>query len=317
MATIKIKIYVAELANVMSLYDAIEVQRSTTAPPTTTEVDLTELTAQPAALTGTEEGPFIVNGKTFTFKVNGTSVTVTFTSPDPVAIPDVVNEIADALTLAGLDATPSDDGTGQLKLETDNDGTEYTLEIVSGTALTELGFTVGDKDNGEAEHVALQAGVEEYEFDDGSGLSSYYYRTRYLHTVNGIYSDWSDWVQGDTGAVIDASNLIVGTVLLAGLDGVALAERKITIVNVFDEVKADDYGIFGESITIETDGAGYAETTLVKGSLVDVIFVGTSIVRRIRVPDTGSTFDLLDDSLVVGGQLEIKQPDLPYAPRRS
>ena len=33
MATVKLKIYVAELTNVMSLYDVISVQRSATAPP--------------------------------------------------------------------------------------------------------------------------------------------------------------------------------------------------------------------------------------------------------------------------------------------
>lgn len=317
MATIKLKIFVAELTNVMSLYDVIAVQRSTTAPPTTTEEDLTEDTAQPAVLVGTLEGPYTLNGKTFTLKVNGTQVTVTFTSPDPVAIPDVVDEFNDAFTLAGLAATASDDGTGKLKLVTNDDGTQFNLEIISGSALADLGFTAGDKDNGEAAHITLVPGTVEYEFDDGSGLASYYYRTRFYNSSSGIFSGWSDWIQGQTGAAVNAAELIVGKVLLAGLDGVALANRKVVIVNVFDQVKKDGYGIFGSSVILETDGTGYAETTLVKGSLVDVIFSGTSIVRRILVPSTGTEFDLLDDSLVVDDQFEIKRPDLPYAPRRS
>jgi hypothetical protein len=316
-ATVKLKIYVAELTNVMSLYDTIAVQRSTTAPPTTTEVDLTKDTAAPAVLVGTLEGPYLINGQTFTFKVNGTELTVTFISPSPVALPDVVDEINDALATAGLAATASDDGTGKLKLETNDNGTHFTLEIISGTALVELGFTAGDKDNGEAAHIILQAGITDYEFDDGSGLASYYYRTRFYNTVNGTFSAWSDWILGQTGAVVDASELIVGKVKLAGLDGVALVNSKVVITNVYDQVVKDDYGIFGSSITLETDGTGYAETTLVKGSLIDVIFAGTSIVRRILVPSTGTEFDLLDDSLVVGDQFEIKVPDLPYAPRRS
>lgn len=317
MATIKLKIYVAELTNVMSLYDVIAVQRSTTAPPTTTEEDLTKDTAQPAALIGTTEGPFILNGKTFTLKVNGTQVTITFTSPDPVAMPDVVDEFNDAFTLAGLAATALDDGTGKLKLVTDDDGTQYTLEIISGSALADLGFTAGAKDNGEAAHITLVLGTVDYEFDDGSGLASYWYRTRFYNVGSGIFSGWSDWIQGQTGAAVDAAELIVGKVKLAGLDGVALASKKVLIVNVFDQTKKDGYGIFGSSIELETDGTGYAETTLVKGSLVDVVFSGTSIVRRILVPSTGTEFDLLDDSLVVGDQFEIKRPDLPYAPRRS
>ena len=317
MATIKLKIYVAELANVMLLYDSIWVQRSTTAPPTTTEVDLTADVAAPAVLIGSLEGPFTLNGKTLVFKVNGTELTVTFTSPNPVAIPDVVDEINTALTNAGLAATASNDGTGKLKLETDDDGTQYTLEIISGSALTDLGFSAGDKDNGEAEHITLVAGTTDYEFDDGSGLASYYYRTRFYNTTSGIFSGWSDWIQGTTGAAVDAADLIVGKVKLAGLDGTALASAKVVIVNVYDPVLKDGYGIFGGSVVLETDGTGYAETTLVKGSLVDVIFAGTSIVRRIRVPDSGTEFDLLDDSLVVYDRFEIVKPDLPYAPRRT
>jgi hypothetical protein len=316
-ATIKLKIYVAELANVMLLYDSIWVQRSTTAPPTTTEVDLTDDAAAPAVLIGTLEGPYTLNGKTLVFKVNGTELTVTFTSPDPVAIPDVIDEINTALTGAGLAATASDDGTGKLKLETDDSGTQYTLEIMSGSSLTELGFTAGDKDNGEAEHITLVAGTTDYEFDDGSGLASYYYRTRFYNTSNGTFSGWSDWIQGTTGAAVDAAELIVGKVKLAGVDGTAWASRKVVIVNVYDPVLKDGYGIFGAAVVLETDGTGYAETTLVKGSLVDVIFAGTSIVRRIRVPDSGTEFDLLDDSLVVYDRLEIVKSDLPYAPRRT
>jgi len=315
-ATIKLKLFVSELANVMSLFDVIQVQRSATAPPTVTAVDLTEDTAQPAELTGTIEGPYALNGKIFTFKVNGTELSVTFTSPDPIAIPDVVDEINTALTGAGLDATASD-SSGLLKLETDDSGTQFTLEIISGTALAVLGFTAGDKDNGEAVHTLLIADVTEYVFDDGSGEASYYYRTRFYNTANGTYSAWSDWEQGTTSAAVDSAELIVGKVQLAKLDGTAWSGAKVVIANVFEPSKADGYGIFGKSIEIETDGTGMAETTLVKGSLVDVIFAGTSIIRRIQVPDTGTEFDLLDDSLVVNDRFEIQTPDIPYAPRRT
>ena len=317
MATVKLKIYVAELTNVLTLYDSIQVQRSTTAPPGVTEVDLTADAAAPAVLTGTEEGPYLINGSTFVFKVNGTELTVTFVSPNPVALPDVVDEVNLALSGAGLAATAADDGDGKLLIETDDTGTLRTLEIISGTALTALGFTAGDKDNGEDLHVTLVAGVENYEYDDGSGQASYWYRTRFYNTVDGVFSGWSDWIQGLTSAAIDSANLIVGKVQLAALDGAALSGKKVTVVNVFESSIVDGYGVFGKSIDLETDGAGMAETTLVKGSLIDVIFSGTSVIRRIRVPDTGTEFDLLDDSLVVGDALEIIRPDLPYAPRRS
>ena len=316
MPTIKLKIYVAELTNVMSLYDSIQVQRSVTAPPATTPVDLTKNTAQPAVLVGTKEGPYLINGKTFDLRVNGTLVSITFVSPSPVALPDVLSEFNGAFTLASIPAVAlSNDG--KLQLETNGKGTQYTLEIISGSALFDLGFTVAEKDNGEASHPVLVSGTTNYEFDDGSGQASYYYRTRFYNTNDGTFSGWSDWVQGLTGSAVSAADLIVGKVKLAHLNGSALANKRVTIVNVFHPYQASGYGIFGKSVNLETDGAGMAETTLVKGSLVDVIFNGTSIIRRIQVPTTGTEFDLLDSSLVIGDELEIMVPDLPYAPRRS
>lgn len=314
MATIKLKIYVAELANVMSLYDTIEVQRSTTAPPSPTPVSITALVAAQAVLTGSLEGPFLVNGKTMIFKVDGTEVTVTFTSANPSSLSSVVSEVNSALVLAGLNATASA-SSGRLMIKTDNSGTQYTLEIMSGSALADLGFVIGDKDNGEAAHIDLISGVTSYEFDDGSGLASYYYRTRFYNTTNGTFSGWSDWIQGTTSAAVDAANLIVAQVKLANLDGTALVDRQIVIKSVFEARSSDGYGILGDSVVITTDSAGMAETVLVMGSLVDVVFSGTSIVRRIRVPSTGTEFDLLDDSLVVDDQFNIQVPDLPYAPR--
>lgn len=315
MAT-KVKFYVPEIDNVLLKYDSVWVQRSTDAPPATNEVDITADAATPAVLTGTEESPFTISGKTLTFKVNGTELTVTFTSPDPVSQLTAIDEINAALTAAGLAATAVDDA-GKVQIRTDDDGTHYTLEIISGTALTNLGFTAGDKANGLDEHVTLVAGLSSYEYDDGSGLASYYYRTRYYSTVNGLFSGWSDWIQGTTGAAIDAAQLIVAKVALAELDGTALVNRKIIIRNVYEPSIADGYGMFGGALELMTDGTGRAETTLVRGSLLDVIFSGTSIVRRIRVPDTGTEFDLLDDDLVVDDAFNIQVPDLPYAPRRS
>jgi len=317
MATIKLTIYVSNIDNVLTLYDTMQVRRSATAPPAADLVFLTDTTAAPAELVGTEEGPFILNGKTMTLKINGTEMSVTFVSPDPIAIPDVIDELNTAFGGAGLPATASDDGTGKLKIETDDSGTQFTIEMISGTALSVLGFSIGDKDNGEAAHIPLVAGTTSYEFDDGSGQPSYYYSTRFFNTANGTYSAWSDWIQGQTVSAVDSVNLIIGKIKLSDLDGNALSGVKVVIANAWEVQKVNGYGIFGRSISIETDSTGQAETTLVKGSKVDVIISGTSIIRRIVVPSTGTEFDLLDDSLVVADEFEIQRPDIPYAVRRS
>jgi hypothetical protein len=101
------------------------------------------------------------------------------------------------------------------------------------------------------------------------------------------------------------------------LDGKVLANNKVILVNVFNPLVKDGYGIFGSSLTLVTDGLGMAETPLVKGSVLDVIFSGTSIIRRIQVPSTGTEFDLLDESLVLNDGFGIQEPNIPFAVRNS
>jgi hypothetical protein len=86
---------------------------------------------------------------------------------------------------------------------------------------------------------------------------------------------------------------------------------------VYSPLSVDGYFIAGANRRIETDGTGYAESTFIKGSTVDVILEGTSVIRRILVPDTGTEFDLMDASLVQDDPFNIQVPDLPAAVRRS
>lgn len=315
MATIKIKFYVAEIANVLTDFNYVQIQRSEAGSPYSDAKFITADTAQKPVLTSTNEGPFAsLQGKTLKLKVNGGGEqTVTFTAADPISMANVVAEIDSQTT--GL--TPSEDAEGKLQLEGDLAGTLGTLEITGGTGLAILGFTTGDKDNGEDQHVALQAGVNDYEYDDGSGSASFWYRFRYYHLTNQTFGGWSDWIQGTTGTAIDAAELIVGKIKMAELDGQAMVGAKITLVNVYNPLIADSHFIAGKSLQLETDGTGQAETTLIKGSIIDVIIEGTSFIRRIEVPDTGTEFDLMDETLVQDDPFQIQVPDLPAAVRRS
>lgn len=315
MATIKIKIFVAEIANVLTDFDHIQVQRSEAGSPYGDAKFITADSATKPSLVGTEEGPFAsLQGTTLKVKVNGgAEQEVTFTAADPISLTNVIAEITAAIT--GL--TPQDNGEGKLELEGNTAGTIGTLEITGGTSLSILGFTSGDKDNGEDANIALSAGVSEYEYDDGSGAASYWYRFRYYNETAETFSSWSDWIQGSTGSAIDAAYLIVGKIYLANIDGTAISGAKVTLVNVFSPLAADGYFLSGGRIELETDGTGYAETTLVKDSLIDVIIHGTSVIRRIQVPDTGTEFDLMDDSLVQDDPFNIQVPDLPAAVRRT
>jgi len=315
MAVIKVKIFVPELANVMSLFDKIQVQRSEVGSPYSDTKFITDSVAQAPVVTGTIEGPYAgLQGKSLKLKVDGGSEqTVTFLITNPIHLYNVVGEFNAAIT----GATMADDGSGKPQITGDTLGTGGTLEITGGTGASILGFTVGQKDNGEDVNVTLMAGVDEYDYDDKSGEASYWYRERYYNSISGTFSSYSDWTQGTTGAAVSSANLIVGKIKLANIDGTALVCAKVVVVNVFNPLSKDGYFIAGRSQEIETDGVGQAEITLIKGSTIDVILASTSIIRRILVPDTGTEFDLMDPTLVLDDPFQIQVPDLPSAPRSS
>ena len=315
MTTIKIKIYVPELKSTMQLFDRIEVQRSITGSPYSDAVSITKSSPEPATMLGTVVQPYTgLHGTQFKLRMNsGTEMTVPFTSPDPVSIQtaaDVINRVVPGLVA-------SDDGTGRLNLVTVMKGTRASLEITSGSANTVLGFVTGQNDSGEDENIQLMRGVSSYSYEDRFGLATNYYRTRYLNSFSGNFSEWSDWILGVSGSGVQPANLIMGTIKLAGVDGSALVNAKVTVVNVYNPIIQDGYFIAGRSKTVITDGIGQAQVTLVRGSTVDVIVEGTTVIRRILVPSVGTSFDLLDPTLQTDDAFGIQVPDLPAAPRSS
>jgi hypothetical protein len=314
MATITIKIYVPDVTNVLLSFDIMQVQRSKLGDPYTDAAFITTTAAAAPVLTGTTEGPFSgLSGEQLKVKVNGgAEQTVTFISADPISLTNALGEINDAIA----DLTAANDGTGKVELTGNLTGTEGTIEVTGGGAAAILGLSQVIV-HGTDQHIGLQAGVDEYSYSDLSGEASYWYRTRYYNSSTSTYGGWSDWIQGSTGAAVAASELIVGKIQVADIDGSALSDLKVTLVNVYSPLTADGYFLAGRSKQIETDGSGLAETTLIKGMVLDVVVEGTSIIRRITVPSTGTEFDLLDASLVTDDPFQIQVPDLPSAVRRS
>lgn len=315
MAVIKIKIFVPEIANVLTLFDKIQVQRSAVGTPTFADAVFVTADAPTApSLLATLEGPYpLLQGTNLKIKVDGGfEQTVTFTPVNPITLSNVITEFNTTIT----GATASDGG-GVLLITGDNLGTDGTLELTGGSSLPILGLVSGAKSSGKDSHVALLAFVSNYEYDDQSGEASHWYRTRFYNQTSGTFSSWSDWTQGSTGAAVQSSYLIVGKIKLAELDGTALVGQKVTIVNIFNPLITDGYFIAGRHKVLETDGIGQAEVTLIMGSLVDVIVEGTSFIRRIQVPNVGTEFDLLDPLLVKDDAFGIQVPDLPAAVRRS
>jgi len=314
MATITIQIYVGDIEDVLLNFNKMQVQRSKLGTPYSDALFITAAVAEPPVLVGTVSAPFTsLSGEDLTLVVNGgVEQSLIFASANPVSIANAVNEINGIVT----HLVAADDGTGKLKLTGTLSGTGGTIEVTGGGAVVDLGLSQTIA-HGKAAHISLESGVDEYIFADLSGEASYWYRTRYYHSVNGTFGGWSDWIQGSTGASLASGVLIVGKIQLAGIDGQALSGALVTLVNVNSALISDGYFIAGKSKQIETDVTGAAETTLVKGMILDVIVEGTSIIRRIEVPSVGAEFDLLDPDLVLDDPFQIQVPDLPSAVRRS
>lgn len=310
MAIIKLKIYVGNLANVMGLFDKIQVWRSETGIDGS-YFEITGGSEAGATLVGLATGPFTLNGLDIKYKLDGgDEQTYTFVSSDPIGIDDVVDQLN--TELSGL--TASED-VGALRLTSDTLGTASILEVTDGTALTELGLAV-DKDYGTDERITLQGGTTEYEYDDQSGDPDNYYKVRYYDSGTGGLSSFGDPVKGDIGSIVSPTDLVKGYGTLAKLDGKPEVERLVVFYNVYmPPLTVGDIGIVGREISVETDQAGYFEVMLVKGATVDVTISGTSVIRQIVVPD--ADFNVLSAVAAVDDNFQIQTPDIPAAVRRS
>lgn len=313
MAVIKLSIYVANITNVLSLFDEIQIWRSTTGIAGT-YWEITDDGDQPASMTGSQVSPFTLNGLDLKLKVDGGSEqTITFSTADPISVDDLIDTFNNDLT--GL--TASED-TGAVKLTSTTIGTGASIEITGGTALTALGFTQDQLAQGRDDRLLMSAGVTSYQHDDQGGDPDAYYKTRYYNSGTGAVSTFGDPVKGDIGSIISPTELIKGTISLAGLDGSPYSDRRVIFYNVrTPPLLIDGSIVIGREVVVTTDQAGYAETMLVKGATVDVTISGTGIVRRITVPSTGSEFDVMSSVASADDLFQVQVPDIPAAVRRS
>lgn len=311
MAVIKLKIFVPNLANVMTLFDTIRVWRSTVGEGGPYEL-ITADAAAAASLTGSQAAPFDINGETLLLEVDGgEEQTVTFVTANPVSADLAVGEINSQTS----DITASEE-SGAVKLTSDTTGTGSEVEITGGTALTDLGFSVNDYDNGEDAHITLVALQEDYEYDDLSGDSSYWYKTQYYKTSDGSFSTLSDAIQGNVSTIVPAGDLVTASIDIADVSGSPLEDMLISFYYVYEPpISSSGIAILKRHVQAQTDAVGHAEISLVKGMVVDVTFVGTGMIRRITVPD--ADFDLLDAVSAADDNFQIQVPTIPAAIRRS
>lgn len=314
MTSIAVTIAVDDATTALESYDQIQVHRSMDGVGGTYE-DITADTPSAAAIAGTIDAPFTLNGLDLTIRVDGgANQTATIEEADPVFIDPLVTELNEKLT----DVTVSNGGTGNILFTSDRTGTQSIVEIVSGTGLAALGLTAADVVTGKDRRLVIQDNYTEFTFVDNGGDTSYFYKIRFYNSDTGVTSDFSDTIPAEQVSPISA-NLITAEVDLVGLDGQPLAEKIITISNVYnpDYLVVSTYGVFGNVVTLTTDASGHGEVDLVMGSTVDVSISGTGVTRRITVPTSGTSFNLMDSVAAADDIFQIQTPDIPNAIRRS
>lgn len=320
MADISITATAADPDAALVLFDRIEVHRSESGVGGP-YIEITAPASAPALLTGTVGGPLqFVNvlGLDLDLELNEAVVpTINFTVAAPATIAQVAAFIS-SLSIAGLVAGLDLDG--KLALSTSLTGTGATLKTPSGTALTELGFAVDQFDNGENPRIILASGVFSYPFTDQSGDETNFYKTRFVSSVSGATSDFSDPQQGTTGTIISAANLVTAKVVLVNVDGSADEGVEVILQELKTPLSIEGATAIGRRKILTTDALGRAETLLIRGSLIEFAIAGTSIARRITVPDATAApteFDLLDATLETEDTFGIFTANLPAAVRRT
>lgn len=311
---INIDVFVSNIVAALASFDVVEVQRSVTVDSGPFEFLTKVAPADAATLLGSITGPFTIVGQTLQVKVDsGAQVDVVFTGIDPLTTAQVLDQINTALL-----ATVAFDESNALRLTSTITGTSSKMEVVDGSAAATLGFTAGQRDIGSEEYIDLVTDQDAYIFIDNDGQAGYFYRVRFLRPSTGAVSQWSAPFLGAPGTQVTTASLSLATIDLIDASGQAQAEQKITFYPLNKPLTVEGFSVaIGRGpVTMETDNAGHAEVSLVRGTELRVLFEGTSLIRDIVVPDQ-TTFNLLGLVEVSPDIYDVVEPNLPAAPRRS
>lgn len=309
----------------LNLYDRIQVWRSTL----TKEGPYEELTASSATTARfPEDAPDVsaspptgasvpIVGDTLELLVNETwEVTITFTGVAAITLSEAATQVV-AQGQGLLNSYVTDDG--EFVIETVKVGAGASLSVQGGDAAGPLGLSSLPLVYGKSARPALVPGTEEYNFQDPRGSVDYYYRLRLYNSIDGNQSAFSDPAQGSRIVALTPSNLVLGYVELLRSDGKPDPSVEVAIFPVVGGL-IDGKVVTGGRLSKLTDENGRAEFTLVRGQEVDVVVVGTDIVRRVLPPEDADTdtFNMFDASY--GTQedyFKVRVPNIVFAERRS
>lgn len=311
---LQISYFVADIATALTTYNRIRWHRSRSGQNGAYS-PATSATATAASITGTLTSPHQLSGKTFIFKVNGTEeVTVTFPIPDPVTTAEVITGISGETALA-----VGSDTDGKLTITTVATGSDASIEILGGDANEFLGFSEGDGAVGTDADTTLVAGTHEYFWIDENASTDWWYRVEFLHSTTAKTSGLGVPFSADQATTVSKSRTVVAYIRMADPSGMPIPGRRVFLSNVYVPNTVIDltynWGIFRNAVEMTTDRNGYASIRLVRGMVLDLSIDGTAFVRRITIPTTGDSVDLLDTALVAEDEFGVQEPNINYAIR--
>lgn len=309
MPLITLNIHVDRIDEVISVYDVIEVWRSTSGEggPYT---EITDADGPKAAqVDGANSGGFNLDGEDLEITVDGAVKTVSFSGTDPLSLQSVIDQI-NAVVSDLASEVPTD--TDQLRLTSPTKGTGSTLEVTAGTAATELGLST-NKAVGKAARIELFETTRNYQFLDLDGDNAYFYKTRFSNNFSQSASSFSDPRQGSAGVVAPQSELVTATAKMVNGAGEPIVGRSLRffLQAAYNVDTTTYYAVPGKDseVSATTDESGVATIDLLKGAKYRVVLEGTGYIREFTAPD--SDFDLFS---VVGSSPD--PFDIAQAPAR-
>lgn len=240
-----------------------------------------------------------LSGKTLTIRIDGgLSQTFSFDGTTPVV--DLINE-----TISGGTAHLSADGLSFFVRS--NNTCDGSVEIVGGSALTDLGLTprvITEKSENEliATVTAPVDPLEAVEYEDLDGASKDWYR---LTTVDELSaeSDPTDWIQ----PILASGTLCVIEGLVTDLQGARVPDAQIiATIQVPPERDTLSSFITKDPVTALTNPSGRFSLPLIQGALVRLEIPAIGYSRNITVPEKAYV-DLRDLTVDLCYQLDTLQ----------
>lgn len=323
-----LELYVEE-TDWLGTFDQIEVWRSrgTAGGP------YTELTSQDWSTArlpeGADDPPSVPVTGPFA-NVSGQQLDLLFRDQDQLSVvfsgvnPLTYGDVATQITNAGrrlVRAYVTD--AGELVLETYAYGTYASVTVLGGDAAATLGLPTAQPTNqafGRDPRIPLIHGVEKYDYVDGFGSDSYWYKFRFRNRLLGTVGEFTPPFQVGASTNIEATNIVVGYLDLTDLEGKPLINREVLVSRSGPPVLVDGVLVADRDESRFTDTDGHASFNLIRGQAITLAISGTNVVISVLPPTdtTVNRFNLFDTQYIQQDDyFKARVPNLPFVARRS